>query len=126
MKEIADERNPKQIEPHCAGCFNHTHVDGILLQRNSSFAWATGGSSAAINIASSTGEASLLVTPQNAYVITNNIEAARLEGEEELCQKGCEFYHSRLARRHRRLRDDRQGLQTRRGRLHPGHAGPIR
>ena len=67
-------------------------LDGILLQRNSSFAWATGGSSAAINLASTTGEASFLVTQQNAYVITNNIEAARLEGEEDLCQKGYQFY----------------------------------
>ncbi len=67
-------------------------LDGALLQRNSSFAWATGGSSAAINIASTTGEAALLITQKDAYILTNNIEATRLEGEEDLCSKGFQFY----------------------------------
>lgn len=67
-------------------------LQGVLLQRNSSFAWATAGSSAAINTATTNGEASLLITADKAYVLTNNIEATRLEGEQDLCEKGFEFY----------------------------------
>lgn len=67
-------------------------LQGVLLQRNSNFSWLTAGSSAAINIAATHGEASLLVTAEKAYVLTSNIEAPRLEGEQDLCSKGFEFF----------------------------------
>jgi antitoxin VapB len=63
-----------------------------LLQRVSSLAWATGGASAYVNIASSTAEASLLITGKNQYLITNNIEATRLENEEGLASQGWDFH----------------------------------
>ena len=67
-------------------------LDAILLQRVSSIAWATSGASAYVNIALSNAEASLLVTGNNQYVITNNIEAKRLEKEERLTSQGWDFY----------------------------------
>jgi Xaa-Pro aminopeptidase len=66
-------------------------LDGLLLQRASSFAWATCGAAAYINTASSFGEASLLVTPNHHYLITNNIEAPRIEMEEKLKYQGWDF-----------------------------------
>ncbi len=66
-------------------------LDALLLQRASSFAWATCGASSYINTASTFGEASLLITPAGRYVITNNIEATRLEKEEDLTARGWEF-----------------------------------
>ena len=67
------------------------HLDALLLQRVSSFAWATCGAASYINTASSYGEASLLITPKGRYLITNNIEALHYEKEEQLMAQGWEF-----------------------------------
>ena len=66
-------------------------LDAILLQRVSSFAWATDGAASYVNTATSEGAAALAVTPTGRYVITNNIEATRLEQEEKLADQGWEF-----------------------------------
>ncbi len=71
------------LEPH--------EVDAILLQHSGSFAWATGGGRAYINTASTSGAASLLVTGDRLYLITNNIEAGRLLEEEGLAGQGWEL-----------------------------------
>jgi len=63
-------------------------VDGILLRRTSSFAWATCGAASYVNAASTEGVASLLITPEDLFLITNNIEAPRLEQEEGLTRQG--------------------------------------
>lgn len=66
-------------------------LDALLLQRVSSFAWATCGAASYANTATTTGEAALLITPSGRYLITNNIEATRLEQEEKLAAQGWEF-----------------------------------
>jgi Xaa-Pro aminopeptidase len=66
-------------------------LDGLLLQRVSSFAWATCGAASYVNTATTYGEAALLITPAGRYLITNNIEATRLEKEEKLAVQGWEF-----------------------------------
>ena len=66
-------------------------VDALLLQRVSSFAWATCGADSHINTAASEGESSLLITPQNKFILTNNIEVPRLEKEEGLLEQGWEI-----------------------------------
>jgi antitoxin VapB len=58
----------------------------------SSFAWATCGAASYINTATSTGTASLLITRDGLHLITNNIEATRLEQEEKLKDQGWEFH----------------------------------
>jgi Xaa-Pro aminopeptidase len=72
-------------------------LDALLLQRVSSFAWATCGAASYINTAATEGAASLLITPTSRYLITTNIEAPRLEHEEKLAEQGWEF---RVARWH--------------------------
>ena len=67
------------------------HLDALLLQRVSSFAWATCGAASYINSAATDGTASLLVTPSGRYLITANNEATRLEQEEKLAEQGWEF-----------------------------------
>jgi Xaa-Pro aminopeptidase len=67
------------------------HADALLLQRVSSFAWATCGAASYINTASTTGVGSLLITPTGRYLITDNIEAPRFEKEEHLAAQGWEF-----------------------------------
>lgn len=71
------------------------HLDALLLQRVSSFAWATCGAASFVNAATTMGEASLLVTPKGRFLISNNIEATRLEQEEGLKSQGWEFLKSR-------------------------------
>ncbi len=66
-------------------------LDAILLQCVSSLAWATGGASTFVNLARSNAEASLLITGNRQYLITNNIEAVRLEQEERLAGQDWEF-----------------------------------
>lgn len=61
-------------------------VDGLLLRRVSSFAWATGGMASYVNTATTDGAAMLLVTADQVHVLTNNIEAPRLEKEEGLAK----------------------------------------
>lgn len=59
-------------------------LDAMLLQRVSSIAWAACGADVHINTAASNGDVSLLITPEEKFLFTNNIEAARLEDEEGL------------------------------------------
>jgi antitoxin VapB len=66
-------------------------LDALLLRRVSSFAWATCGAASYVNTATTNGEAALLITPSGRYLITNNIEATRLEQEEKLVAQGWEF-----------------------------------
>ncbi len=66
-------------------------VEGLLLRRISSFAWATCGASSYINTAATEGAASLLITREKHYLLTNNIEAQRLEQESELTDQGWEW-----------------------------------
>ena len=68
-------------------------LDAILLQRVSSIAWATSGASVYVNVANSLAEASLLlITGKNQHLITNNIEATRLDKEEGLTSQGWEIH----------------------------------
>ncbi|MCL7452892.1 MAG: M24 family metallopeptidase [Anaerolineae bacterium] len=73
------------------GLLAEQQLDALLLQRVSSFAWATLGAASYVNTATTTGEASLLVTPTDRHLITNNIEAARLERESRLAEQGWQF-----------------------------------
>jgi antitoxin VapB len=66
-------------------------LDGLLLQRVSSFAWATCGAASYVNTAASTGEASLLITNSHRYVIANNIEFPRLMQDNLLDSQGWEY-----------------------------------
>jgi Xaa-Pro aminopeptidase len=66
-------------------------LDALLLQRVSSFAWATCGAASYVNTVTTSGEAALLITPPGLYLITNNIEATRLEQEEKLAAQGWDF-----------------------------------
>jgi antitoxin VapB len=67
-------------------------LDALILQRVSSFAWATCGAASYVNTATTTGEATLFITPSGRHLVANNIEATRLEQEEGLVQQGWQFH----------------------------------
>jgi Xaa-Pro aminopeptidase len=66
-------------------------LNALLLRRISSFAWYTAGGASYVNTATDLGIASLLLTPKGKYLVTNNIEAPRLEREEKLLEQGYEI-----------------------------------
>ncbi len=66
-------------------------MDAVLLRRVSSFAWATCGAASYVNSAGTEGAASLLISRDHLYLLTNNIEAPRMEQEEKLAEQGWEF-----------------------------------
>jgi len=68
-----------------------SQLDALVLTRVSSFSWITCGASSYVSTAASDGIATLVITPDHKYLITNNIEAARLEEEEALAKQGWEF-----------------------------------
>jgi len=76
---------------HARALLARHKVDGLLLRRVSSFAWATCGAASYVNTATSEGAASLLITPNDCFLVTNNIEAPRLEEESLLREQGWEF-----------------------------------
>ncbi|MBD3308139.1 M24 family metallopeptidase [candidate division KSB3 bacterium] len=63
-------------------------LDGILLRKQCNFSWLTAGRLNLVGIATEMGVASLLITPEKEYVICNNIEAPRIEQEEQLADQG--------------------------------------
>ncbi len=58
------------------------NADGVVLSRVDNFAWLTSGGRSYISITDQTGSASVLVTKDEAYVISKNMEAERLKNEE--------------------------------------------
>lgn len=63
-------------------------LDALVLRKVSSFAWATAGHRSYVNTASSDGIGTLVVTADEQFVVTNSIEAPRLDQEEGLGAAG--------------------------------------
>lgn len=68
-----------------------SNLDAILLRKQCNFSWLTGGHLNLVGIATETGAAPLLLTPEKEYVICNNIEAPRIEKEERILEQGYEL-----------------------------------
>jgi antitoxin VapB len=66
-------------------------LDALLLQQASNFAWATCGASSFVNQAAERGAAALVITQFRQALLTDNIEAPRLDSEEMLEDQGWEF-----------------------------------
>lgn len=61
---------------------SQTEVEGIRLRGTDWFAWATAGASHTVLLTAETGVAELLVTQEDAWTLTDEIEAQRLKDEE--------------------------------------------
>ncbi|NMG21129.1 M24 family metallopeptidase [Brasilonema bromeliae] len=59
-----------------------TEMQGLRLRGTDWFAWATAGASNTVLLTAETGVAEVLVTAQDAWVLTDEIEAQRLQDEE--------------------------------------------
>jgi Xaa-Pro dipeptidase len=63
-------------------------IHALLLKRQANFSWMTGGGLNLVGITTELGAASLLITEKEKFVISNNIEAPRMSGEEKLEMQG--------------------------------------
>jgi len=61
---------------------HETEVQGVRLRGTDWFAWATAGASNTVLLTAETGVAEVLVTTEDAWVLTDEIEAQRLQDEE--------------------------------------------
>lgn len=86
---MQNEFNTKKDQLHAL--LEQKKLDALVLTKVSSFAWATCGAPSYIGIADADGAATLVITPTRKYLLTNNIEAPRLEQEEQLAAQGWEF-----------------------------------
>lgn len=59
-----------------------TEAAGIRLRGTDWFAWATAGGSNTVLLAAETGVAEVLITPFDAWILTDEIEAQRLQDEQ--------------------------------------------
>jgi Xaa-Pro dipeptidase len=59
-----------------------TGLDAVVLRRPENFAWYSGGADNRVDHASPTGVADIVVTHTGEHVMTNNIEAPRMRGEQ--------------------------------------------
>src|SRR5918993_5814391 len=57
-------------------------LGGLLLRRPANFAWYTGGADNRVDRGDPAGVASVLLTEDDAYIVTDNIEAPRMREEQ--------------------------------------------
>lgn len=63
-------------------------LEALLFKRQANFSWMTGGGLNLVGITTEVGVVSLLITRDGKFAISNNIEAARMTGEEGLEKQG--------------------------------------
>jgi Xaa-Pro aminopeptidase len=80
MKELNEEVSRKLELIRAA--LTDTGATGVRLKGTDWFAWATAGASNTVLLTAETGVAEVLVTVRDAWVLTDEIEAQRLEDEE--------------------------------------------
>lgn len=80
MKELNEEISRKLELIREA--LTETGATGVRLKGTDWFAWATAGASNTVLLTAETGVAEVLVTVRDAWVLTDEIEAQRLEDEE--------------------------------------------
>lgn len=68
------------------------NLDALVLKRVSSVAWATCGGSTYVNTAATEGVATLVIRPGEYHLITDRIEAPRLEKDEGIAAVGWKFH----------------------------------
>jgi Xaa-Pro dipeptidase len=71
----------KKIESVRKYMFEH-HAKGAVIKGIENFSWITSGGRSYIALSDTEGSAAVFITKDEAYVVTNNIEAKRMKNEE--------------------------------------------
>ncbi len=118
------DRKQKQIRD----LLSDKQLDALLLQNVSSFAWTTCGAASYVNTATTIGAAVLLITPEDRYLICDNIEATRLDQEEMLKSQGWMFRTRPWFESQDLVAELTQGMKLGSDNLYPGAidlSGPL-
>ena len=78
----------KEKERRVKGFLDAKGFKALLLKRQANFSWLTCGGLNLVGITTELGATSLLITGQEKFLISNNIEAPRMVEEEALEQQG--------------------------------------
>jgi Xaa-Pro aminopeptidase len=78
MNELAEK------EARLAALMAHRGLDAVHLGRAENVAWLTGGARVYVDASSDRGVASIVVTKNQRFLLTDNIESARLTSEENI------------------------------------------
>lgn len=93
-KPLGNQRNEEiaQKLQFMRNALGETKAAGIRLRGTDWFAWATAGGSNTVLLAAETGVAEVLVTATEAWILTDEIEAQRLQDEQLPQENGGEAY----------------------------------
>src|ERR687896_637667 len=69
-------------EEKLRGLMQERGLGTLLLRRPANFTWYTGGADNRVDRGDPLGVASVLLTPESSYVLTDNIEAPRMRAEQ--------------------------------------------
>ena len=69
---MSEEREIKEKERRVRKFLKEQQLDGLLLSKSANFAWLTGGKDNHVFIATEGGVASILITKDKKYIITNS------------------------------------------------------
>jgi Xaa-Pro aminopeptidase len=78
----------KEKERRVSEFLRSKHLKALLLKRQANFSWMTGGGLNLVGISTEFGAATLLITEDSKYVLSNNIESPRMIDEEKLEKQG--------------------------------------
>lgn len=82
QKQQARQQECQQKLEWLRTCLRESGATGIRLRGTDWFAWATAGGSNTVLLTAETGVAEVLVTAKGAWILTDTIEAQRLQDEE--------------------------------------------
>jgi Xaa-Pro dipeptidase len=85
---MAAESEVKEKERRVREFLSAGGYGALLLKRQANFSWMTCGGVNLVGITTEFGASSLLITPTDKYVVSNNIEAPRMMEEEGLAAQG--------------------------------------
>ena len=90
---MADKSEMKIKEQRLRSMMKAEKLDAVVLSNQNNFAWFTCGKDNHVVTAADGGVASIVVTADAKYIVTNNIEGARIM-EEEVAEQGFELCES--------------------------------
>lgn len=100
-------------------------TEALVLRRPYNTAWLTAGAATYVNVASDEGASAIVVTPTEAFVVTDAVEAPRLEQEEKLSDLGFTFAVERWYARGTELRKILAGKSVGQDGPAPGSIGDF-
>lgn len=79
---MTKQKSSMSAEQKVRAAMAHQGLSAMVLATQRNFAWLTGGGSSAVDEQSDRGEATLIVTEDEVYLVANNIEMQRLLDEQ--------------------------------------------